>query len=121
MIKLKKKYTFKTKKRHLKKIVGNLVKPRLSIYKSNKHVYSQLIDDINSHTVCSSSSVEKEILELLPKVNLNMSLAYSVGKQLGNRAKKKNIENVVFDRNYQLYHGKIKTLIQGIRDEGIAC
>lgn len=61
MKKLKKNIHFlKNKKRHLKKIIGNISKPRLSIYKSNKHIYAQLIDDINGHTLCSSSTTEKK-------------------------------------------------------------
>jgi large subunit ribosomal protein L18 len=126
MKKLKKnKHFLKNKKRHLKKILGNLSKPRLSIYKSNKHIYSQLIDDINGHTLCSSSTTEKKKTKtLLVSKNenqLNLNFSYIIGQNLGKRAKNLNIQAVVFDRNYQLYHGKIKKLIEGLRGEGIIC
>ena len=126
MKKLKKNIHFlKNKKRHLKKIIGNISKPRLSIYKSNKHIYAQLIDDINGHTLCSSSTTEKKkIKNLLVSKNeneLNLNFSYTIGQNLGKRAKNLNIQAVVFDRNYQLYHGKIKKLIEGLREEGIIC
>lgn len=122
MTKLKKKiYILKSKKRHLKKIVGNITKPRLTIYKSNKHIYSQLIDDLKGHTLCSSSTVEKKNPDNLGFNKINMSSSYFIGQKLALRAKSKNIVNVVFDRDYQLYHGRIKKLIEGLRDEGIVC
>lgn len=122
MIKLKKKiHILKSKKRHLKKIVGNITKPRLTIYKSNKHIYSQLIDDLKGHTLCSSSTAEKKNDENSGFNKINMSSAYFIGQKLATRAKAKNIVNIVFDRDYKLYHGRIKRLIEGLRDEGIIC
>lgn len=117
----KKKYFYCKKKRLLKKIVGTMLKPRLSIYKSNKHIYSQLINDINGITICSCSTVDKEFLTNKKFQKLSILSSYSVGEDLGLRAKKKNIYSIIFDRNYQLYHGNIKKLIEGVRSQGIIC
>ena len=121
MINSKKKYFYSKKKRHLKKIVGTSLKPRLNIYKSNKHIYSQLINDINGITICSCSTVDKEFLIMKKIEKVTTSSSYFVGEYLGLRAKKNNVYSIIFDRNYQLYHGKIKSLIEGIRSQGITC
>lgn len=120
--------TNQRQRRHLRKIVGNTQKPRLSIFKSNKHIYSQLINDITQETICSSSTAQKRSFFIEEKgqgSNLqrkpNLSISYQVGQELGRRAKNCQISKIVFDRNFQLYHGKIRSLVEGIRAEGIIC
>lgn len=126
---MKKKSINHRKKRHLKKIVGSIQKPRLSIFKSNKHIYSQIINDISQETICSSSTTQKDFFRLDEKLqnkrsftqNLNLSISYQVGQKLGKQANSCQISKIVFDRNFQLYHGNIKSLVEGIRAEGIFC
>ena len=101
-----------------KKIKGNLNRPRLYIFKSNKHIYAQIIDDINKKILCSSSSISNE-LKYNIQSHLNCQVAYIVGKNIGKRAKNIGIKNVLFDRGSRLYHGHIKSLADGVRNEGI--
>lgn len=96
-----------------KKINGTAEKPRLSVFKSNKGIYAQLIDDINGHTLAFASSLELEVS------NTNIEVSKSVGKKLAEKATSTGIENVVFDRGGFLYHGNIKALADGAREGGL--
>ena len=98
-----------------KKISGSSEKPRLSVYRSNKGVYAQLIDDVKAVTLVSASFKDKEIETKGTKVEV----AKNVGAILAQRAKAKNIENVVFDRSGYIYHGIIKSLAEGAREGGL--
>ncbi len=107
-------------KQYNRKIFGKSSRPRVSIFKSNKEIYAQIIDDTLNKTLVSSSSVsDKIILELKNKKKKKMELSYEVGKLLGIKAKKINIKKLVFDKKNYLYHGRIKFLIEGIRKSGI--
>ena len=116
MKKAKKKLYLQQKKRYLKKIVGNSEKPRLAVYRSHKHIYGQLIDDQTGHTLAFSSTLNKS-LELI-KGN-NQTAAYTVGQDLGKKAIEKEITTIVFDRGNRVYHGRIKSLADGARNEGL--
>jgi large subunit ribosomal protein L18 len=98
-----------------RKISGTADKPRLSVYKSNKSIYAQLIDDINGHTVAfaSSSEFQSEIN------NTNIEISKNVGKKLAEKASSTGIERVVFDRGGYLYHGNVKALAEGAREGGL--
>ncbi len=98
-----------------KKISGTAEHPRLSVYKSNKAIYAQLIDDISGHTLVQASSVEisKE------KENFNIDDSKKVGSSLAEKAKSEGIENIVFDRSGYQYHGKVKALAEGAREGGL--
>ena len=96
------------------KISGTAEKPRLSVYKSNKAIYAQLIDDTKGHTLAFASSSEVSDRE-----NVNVELSKSVGKKLAERATEHGIETVVFDRNGYLYHGQVKALAEGAREAGL--
>ena len=96
------------------KITGTADKPRLSVYRSLKYISAQLIDDDRGVTIAAASSQEKDM-----KSGKNLDVAKEVGKLLGTRAKEKNINEIVFDRNGYLYHGKIKSLADGARESGL--
>src|SRR5436190_4721725 len=90
-------------------IVGTSLKPRLSVFRSSKHIYAQLIDDINGVTVASASSKSKELAASL-KYGGNKNAAEMVGQKLAEAAKAKNISEAAFDRGHYRFHGRIKAL-----------
>ncbi|HEX6593721.1 MAG TPA: 50S ribosomal protein L18 [Bacillota bacterium] len=107
------------KKRHArvrKKLAGTETRPRLSVFRSNKHMYAQLIDDVNGSTLVSASTNDKE-LDI--KQTSNVEAASKVGKLLAQRAKEKGLTSVVFDRAGYLYHGRVKALAEAAREEGL--
>ncbi|WP_185849025.1 50S ribosomal protein L18 [Blattabacterium cuenoti] len=104
------------KNKKSKKIFGYPFRPRISVFRSNKEIYAQIIDDLSGKTLVSSSSVEKDFIK--NKKN-KTELANEVGKLLGNRAKKLKIKKLVFDKGKYLYHGRVKSLADGIRETGL--
>lgn len=112
---LKRKRRLKRKKSIRKNITGTADKPRMSIFRSNKRVYVQVIDDIAGATIVSASSLEKDNSSL----KLNVESAEKIGALIGERLKEKKIDNVVFDRNGYLYHGVVKAVAEGARKAGI--
>ena len=119
-MKMKKATSIKVKRRRRihwsirKKIKGTLDKPRLSVFKSNKGIYAQLIDDVNSNTLVSASFMDKSI-----NPGTKTEVAKQVGNILAQKAKENNIENVVFDRSGYRFHGIIKSLAEGAREAGL--
>ena len=97
-----------------KTISGTATKPRLSVFRSNKEIYAQLIDDVNGVTLLAASSREKEINK-----GTNVEVANSVGKLIAEKALKAGIETVTFDRGGYLYHGRIQSLAEGARAAGL--
>ena len=97
------------------KISGTAECPRLNVYRSLKHIYAQLIDDVNGVTLCSASTAEKSFEEY----GGNVEAAKKVGKLLAERAAAKNIENCVFDRGGYIYHGRVQGLAEGAREGGL--
>ena len=118
MKKKQKKLYLQEKKRYLKKIVGSSEKPRLSVFRSHKHIYAQLIDDKNSLTLVFSSTLEKDIKEKMKSVS-NKEASFLVGEKIGKKAKEKAITSVVFDKGKKAYHGRIKSLAEGARKAGL--
>ncbi len=112
----KDKRRLKIKYRVRKKIKGTPEKPRLSVFRSNKQIYVQIIDDIEGKTLLSASSLAKELE--LEKAN-KTETAKKVGRFVAKKAKEAGIKNVVFDRNGYLYHGRVKSLADGAREEGL--
>jgi large subunit ribosomal protein L18 len=96
-----------------RKISGTKDRPRLCVYKSNRGIYAQIIDDSVGHTMVSVSSKE------LGKNALTIEISKEVGKKLAEKAKSSGVENVVFDRSGYLYHGRIKALADGAREGGL--
>jgi large subunit ribosomal protein L18 len=115
---LKTKARLKRKKRIRKHLVGTQDRPRLSIFRSSKHIYAQVIDDTHGHTLVAASSLDKVVKEQ-PKFENKVALAGFVGKLLGERAITKGIGKVVFDRNGFLYHGRVKAVSNGAREAGL--
>jgi len=108
------------KKRIKLKIKGTSVKPRLSVFRSARHIYAQIIDDGLGVTLASSSSVGKEVLKKLGKGGGgNIEAAKIVGKNLAEKAGAKGIKKVVFDRGGYLYHGRVKALADAAREGGL--
>ena len=104
------------KKRVRAKISGTPQRPRLSVYKSNKNIYAQVIDDVNGVTLASANSLQKEVSE---SEHANIETAKKVGEAVGKRAVEAGIEEVVFDRNGYLYHGIVKALAEAAREAGL--
>ncbi|MCP2029240.1 large subunit ribosomal protein L18 [Flavobacterium sp. HSC-32F16] len=97
-----------------KTISGVAAKPRLSVFRSNKEIYAQLIDDVNGVTILAASSREKEIGK-----GTNVEIAAAVGKLVAEKALKAGIDTITFDRGGYLYHGRIKSLAEGARAAGL--
>lgn len=96
-----------------RKISGTKERPRLCVYKSNKGIYAQIIDDSAGHTLVSASSRE------IGKDSITVQISKEVGKKLAEKAKEGGIENVIFDRSGYLYHGRVKALADGAREGGL--
>lgn len=105
-------------KRHRRvraKVSGTAACPRLNVFRSSKHIYAQLIDDVNGVTLVSASSMDKEF----EGQGGNKEAAKKVGQLVGKRAVENGIETVVFDRGGYLYHGRVKELADGARESGL--
>ena len=111
----KNKLRLKRHKRIRGKISGTAERPRLSIFRSNKNIYAQLIDDVAGVTLASASSLDENVSEDATKVEQ----ATAVGKAIAEAAKAKNISTVVFDRSGYLYHGRIQALADVARENGL--
>jgi large subunit ribosomal protein L18 len=104
-------------KRRVRKIVkGTTEAPRLTVFRSNKQIYAQIVDDINGKTLVSASSILKDVVS--SKVN-KTEKAKLVGKLIAERAKEAGVDSVVFDRNGYLYHGRVKSLADSAREGGL--
>ncbi len=103
-------------KRIRKTAVGTPERPRLSVYRSNKEIYAQLIDDNTGTTLASASSRDKELSKAK---GTKSEIASQVGKAIAEKALKAGIEKVSFDRGGNLYHGRVKSLADGAREAGL--
>jgi large subunit ribosomal protein L18 len=101
-----------------KKIAGTTERPRLAVFRSQSHIYAQVIDDGSGQTVCAASSLD-ETLKADKKRGANVAAAKAVGSLIATRAKEKGIEAVVFDRGGFQYHGRIKALADAAREGGL--
>ena len=105
----------KRHKRVRAKINGTPERPRLSVFRSDNHIYAQVIDDVSGTTIASASSVEKDF----GGSGGNKEAAKKVGLKVAERAAAKGVENIVFDRGGYIYHGRIKELAEGAREGGL--
>jgi large subunit ribosomal protein L18 len=108
-----------TRKRHYRlrrRLTGTSERPRLSVHRSGKHIYAQIIDDIRSVTVAAASTLDKE---LRSQSGANVDAARRVGELVAQRAKAAGIDSVVFDRGGFLYHGRIAALADAAREAGL--
>ena len=108
----------KRKKRIRKNIFGSKERLRLSVFRSSRHIYAQIVDDTCGDTIATASSLEKAVKEQ-PKFDNKVAVANYVGKLLGERAVEKGLKKVVFDRNGFLYHGRVKAFSDGARAAGL--
>jgi large subunit ribosomal protein L18 len=107
------------KKRHARvraKLSGTTTRPRLNVYRSNKNIYAQLIDDLNGVTLVSASTLDKE---LNLESSSNLDAAIKIGELIAKRSVEKGYKSVVFDRGGYLYHGRIKALADTARENGL--
>ena len=107
------------KKRHARvraKLSGTAARPRLNVFRSNKHIYAQLIDDVNGVTLASASTLDKDITV---ESASNLDAAVKVGELVAKRAVEKGVKAIVFDRGGYLYHGRIKALADAARENGL--
>ena len=108
------------RKKHIQqKVRGSDTRPRLIVFRSNKHIYAQLVDDINHRTIAGASTLCKETLDEIKKGSSKLAKAKIVGKHIAELAKQKKIETIVFDRAGYLYHGRVKALADGAREGGL--
>ncbi len=108
----------KRKKRIRKKVLGTPERPRLSVFRSSKHIYAQVIDDTKGRTLASASTMEPEVREG-GKFESKTAAANYIGKKVGERALEKGIESIVFDRGGFKYHGRVKAVSEGAREAGL--
>jgi large subunit ribosomal protein L18 len=99
-------------------LVGTAERPRLSVFRSDKHIYAQVIDDIAGRTLASVSTVDAEVRGDL-KNGGNIEAAKRAGKQIADRAKQAGVEKVAFDRGGRIYHGRVKALADAAREAGL--
>ena len=107
------------KSRIRKKILGTTQRPRLTVFRSLRHVYAQIIDDSNGKTIVSASSLSKELRDQVKAAKSEQEVCKLVGMTAAKLAMEQNIKEVVFDRNGFLYHGRVKAVADGAREGGL--
>ena len=108
----------KRKQRIRKKVRGTLTRPRLSVFRSAKHIYAQVIDDTAGRTLAAASSMEATVRGL-PKFDSKVAQARHIGKLVAERALEQGVRQVVFDRSGFIYHGRVKAVSDGAREAGL--
>jgi large subunit ribosomal protein L18 len=103
-------------RRHLKKVSSG--RPRLTVFRSSKHIYAQIIDDAKGHTLAAASTMEDGVKDGL-KTGADKAAAAAVGKAIAERALKANVKDVVFDRGGYMFHGRVKALADAAREGGL--
>jgi large subunit ribosomal protein L18 len=99
-----------------KKVRGTAARPRLSVFRSSKHIYAQVVDDVSGTTLAAASTMEAEARG---GATANVDAAKDVGKRIGERAKAAGVESVVFDRGGFRYHGRVANVAEGAREAGL--
>ena len=100
------------------KIVGTAERPRLSVHRTNAHIYAQLVDDVDGKTICTASTLDPEF-RATGKLGSNREAAEFVGDLIGKRAVEKGVSEVTFDRGGRIYHGRVQALADGARNAGL--
>lgn len=107
------------KKRVRKNVKGRPERPRLSVFRTARHIYAQIIDDATARTLIDASSLSKDIRPLIQGKGANKEGAAMIGELIAKRAKEKGIKKIIFDRNGFLYHGRVKALADAAREHGL--
>ena len=115
----RKQQTQKRHKRLRRNLTGTSARPRLAIFRSNNHIYAQVIDDQAQNTLCSASTLDKDLRATLKTGGGNCDASTAVGELVAKRALEKGIQQVVFDRGGNLYHGRVKALAEAAREAGL--
>lgn len=114
--------TDQRRKRHLRirrHLVGSAERPRLTVFRSNKHLYAQLVDDLQAKTLFSFSTASKKFRKVAPKGGLTVAVAQKLGEVYGPEIAAKKIKKIVFDRAGYQYHGRVKALAESLRQAGL--
>lgn len=101
------------------RVAGTPERPRLAVFKSDRHLYAQLIDDQAGHTLAQASTLDPEVRGRLDGGTGNLAAAKAVGAVVAERAKAKGVARVVFDRGGYIYHGKVKAIAEAAREQGL--
>ena len=115
----RKQQTQKRHKRLRRNLSGTLGRPRLCVFRSNNHIYAQVIDDDAQNTICAASTLDKDLRSNMKVAAGSCEASTAVGKLLAERALAKGIEQVVFDRGGNIYHGRVKALAEAARGAGL--
>tara|TARA_Y100001968_G_scaffold328830_1_gene376770 strand:+ start:272 stop:640 length:369 start_codon:yes stop_codon:yes gene_type:complete len=115
----RKQQTQKRHKRLRRNINGSSNRPRLAVFRSNNHIYAQIIDDLAQNTLCAASTLDKDLRATLKSGGSSCASSSAVGQLVAERALAKGINQVVFDRGGNLYHGRIKALADAAREAGL--
>ena len=115
----RKQQTQKRHKRLRRNLNGTSDRPRLAIFRSNNHIYAQVIDDQAQNTLCAASTLDKDLRATLKTGGNNCDASTAVGELVAKRALEKGIQQVVFDRGGNLYHGRVKALANAAREAGL--
>ena len=117
---LSKRIKWKNKKKRISYNIKEKSKyPRLIVFRSNKNIFIQLLDDLENKTICSSSSIDKSLSKEISKSKNKMDMSRIVAEDLVDKLKTNNINKVVFDRNGYRYHGRVKLIAETLREKGI--
>lgn len=117
--KVKRRKRAQRRRRIRRKVFGTPERPRLSVFRSAKHIYAQVIDDQTGRVLAAASTIDKEIKDTIKKAN-KTEAAEKVGELLAQRCTKKDVKKVVFDRNGYTFHGRIAKLAHGAREKGLS-
>ena len=115
----RKKQTQKRHRRLRRNLGGTAQRPRLAVFRSNNHIYAQLIDDDAQNTLCAASTLDKDLREALKAGGSNCDASLAVGELVAKRALAQGIQKAVFDRGGNLYHGRVKALAKAAREAGL--
>ena len=115
----KNKLRLRRTRRIKRRLFGTSERPRLVVYRSHKHIYAQLVDDASGATLVASSTQKKELKSALSTAKSKVDAGKSVGMDIATEAKKKKINSAIFDRNGYLYHGRVKAVAEGARENGL--
>ncbi len=118
-LKYRREKLIRRKKRIHKKILGTSERPRLVVFRSNKNIYAQIVDDITGRTITGCSSLTPAIKEKIKDIKGNIEVSKLVGKHIAELALAKGIDKVSFDRNGRRYHGRVKAVAEGAREGGL--
>ena len=115
----RKQQTQKRHKRMRRNLSGTSQRPRLAVFRSNNHIYAQVIDDDAQNTICAASTLDKDLRESLKADGSSCDASTAVGELVAKRALSKGIQQVVFDRGGNIYHGRVKALAEAAREAGL--